>query len=126
MNRLTIPFAAFLFSLLVSTFAAEAQTSASAQAVPVASNPAGQVVMVYLYALNISSYNPTFDIGDQLIGGLNSTELHKKFFDKSAAVILNFVEESGYRVVGFSAVPAKITNNVGGLEGYAVLMERVR
>ena len=86
----------------------------------------GHVVVLYLHALN-NSFNPSFDTGGQLVGGLNSTELSAKFSRASAATIINFIVNKGYRVVGFAAKPAEIANNYGGgLEGYTVLLEKVR
>lgn len=82
--------------------------------------------MVYLYALN-NGYNASFDTGGQTIGGLSSADLSKKFFRASAATILNFVIENGYRVIGFSATEAKTFDGTGnGLEGYAVLLEQIK
>lgn len=89
------------------------------------------VAVVYLYALSNGSYrtryNVIFDINEQTIGGLSSAELSNKFRDMPAAPVLNFVEENGYHIVGFTATPAKNLNNTGGgLEGYAIFLERNR
>ena len=107
----------FSFLLLVGPAYAQA---------PAAPSQSAKVVVVYLYALK-NSYNPSFDTGGKLVGGLNSTELSTKFFRTSAATILNFMAENGYRVAGFAAKPAPIANNYGGgLEGYTVLLEQIR
>lgn len=89
------------------------------------------VAVVYLYALSNGSYrthyNVIFDINEQTIGGLSSTELSNKFRDMPTAPVLNFVEENGYHIVGFTATSAKNLNNTGGgLEGYAIFLERNR
>ncbi|MFC6225733.1 hypothetical protein ACFP2F_20980 [Hymenobacter artigasi] len=123
MKRIIPALTIIVFSLfLLLAPPAQAQAPASTAAI---SQP-GRVVVVYLYALK-NSYNPSFDTGGQLVGGLNSAELSTRFFRTSAATILNFMAENGYRVVGFAAKPAEIFNNSGGgLEGYTVLLEQVR
>ena len=116
-----------LLALAATTVPSRAQAPATTTAVP-----AGPLVaVVYLLARSNNtyrtSYNVVFDINEQTIGGLGSAELSDKFRDKPAAPVLNFMEENGYRVVGFTATPAKDLNNSGGgLEGYAIFMERTR
>ena len=99
---------------------------AQAPAAPTAPGQPGKVVMIYLYALN-NSYNPSFDTGGELVDGMNSSELSKKYYRTSFATVVNFMVEKGYRIVSCVAKPAPIINNSGGgLEGYTVLMEKVR
>ena len=116
-----------LLALAATTVPSRAQAPATTTAVSVGP----LVAVVYLLARSNNtyrtSYNVVFDINEQTIGGLGSAELSDKFRDKPAAPVLNFMEENGYRVVGFTATPAKDLNNSGGgLEGYAIFMERTR
>ena len=123
MKRITITVSLVICSLvLLLAPSARAQAPAVAAAI---SQP-GHVVVVYLNALN-NSFNPSIDTGGQLVGGLNSTQLSAKFTRASAATVINFIVDKGYRVVGFAAKPAPIANNYGGgLEGYTVLLEQIR
>lgn len=122
-----------LLLLALATMTAPARAQAPATEPPTATAvPAGPLVaVVYLYARSNNSYrtnyNVIFDINEQTIGGLSSADLSNKFREMSAAPVLNFMAEHGYRIVGFTATPAKNLNNSGGgLEGYAIFMERNR
>ena len=125
----------FLVSTILLLLALAATTVPSRAQAPATTTTAVSVgplvAVVYLLARSNNtyrtSYNVVFDINEQTIGGLGSAELSDKFRDKPAAPVLNFMEENGYRVVGFTATPAKDLNNSGGgLEGYAIFMERTR
>jgi hypothetical protein len=118
---LAISMAVFAFALLLAPTA-----SAQAPAAPTAPSLTGKVVVIYLYALS-DSYNPSFDTGGELVDGLNSSELSRKYYQTSFARVINFMVDKGYRIVSCVAKPAPIINNSGGgLEGYTVLMEKVR
>ena len=123
MKRFTLTVSTVVFSLfllLVSPVRAQAPAASLAPSQP------GKVVMIYLYALN-NSYNPSFDTGGELVDGLSSKDLSIKYFRTSMVAIINFMVEKGYRVISCVAKPAPIANNFGGgLEGYMVLMEKVR
>ena len=70
-------------------------------------------------------YDASFDTNGQSIGGLSEIELAKKFSKiKSAVAVLNFMAQNGYKVTGFSAVPAGTGRGNGpGFGGYAFLFE---
>ena len=115
--------------LALATVGLPARAQAPATTTAVAPGPL--VAVVYLYALSNNSYrtryNVIFDINEPAINGLDSTGLSKKFHDVPAAPVLNFMEENGYRIIGFTATPAKNLNNSGGgLEGYTIFLERNR
>lgn len=105
---------------------ARAQAPAQAPAADTAPSRPGKVVLIYLYALS-NSFNPSFDTGGELVDGMNSLELSRKYYQASMATVINFMVDKGYRLVSCVAKPAPIANNFGGgLEGYTVLMEKVR
>ena len=67
-----------------------------------------------------------FDTDGQSIGGLSETELKTKFTKvKSAASVMNFMAQNGYKVTGFSSTQAGTgRGNGGGFNGYAILFEQ--
>lgn len=69
-----------------------------------------------------------FDTDGQTIGNLSEIELNKKFIKvKSAASVVNFMSQNGYKVVGFSSTCAGSSRgDGGGFNGYAILFEKVK
>ena len=124
MKRISLAVPTVIFALIL-LLAPPARSQAPAAALMPPSQT-GKVVMIFLYAVN-SSYNPSFDTGGELVDGMNNLELSKKYYRTSFATVINFMVDKGYRVVSCVAKPAPIANNFGGgVEGYLVLMEKVR
>lgn len=107
---------------------------AHAQTAPPQANPAGagstQTVLVRLYEYR-HGFHAVFDTDGQPVAGLSEEELNKKFFKvASAASVVNFVVQNGYRVAGFAPIQDRthggVGDNGGGTAGYAVLCEQVR
>ena len=69
-----------------------------------------------------------FDTDGQTIGNLSEIELNKKFTKiKSAASVMNFMSQNGYKVVGFSSTCASSRRgDGGGFNGYAILFEKAK
>lgn len=97
-------------------------------ALPVAaqsSAPISRQVFVRI-ELVYRGWDAAFDTDGQSIGGLSEAELKTKFTKvKSAASVMNFMAQNGYKVVGFSSTQAGTgRGNGGGFDGYAILFEQ--
>lgn len=84
------------------------------------------VVVVVHYRL-FGDFRGLIDSGGQTINGLSEKQLNEKFKKvPSAANIVNFVSQAGYRAVGFSTVPGGVgAGTGGGMNGITILMEKI-
>lgn len=97
-----------------------AQTPAVAQS--------GASLSTQVFVRIVTSYrgwDAYFDTDGQRIGGLSEDDLKTKFTKvKSAAAVVNFMVQNGYKVAGFSSTQAGTgRGDGGGFNGYALLFE---
>ena len=111
---------------LLTLIYASLPSSTNAQTIS-PSTQVGKQVFVRLIS-GYRGYEAEFDTDGQNIGGLNEENLKNKLTKiKSAASVLNFMAQNGYRVSGFSSTQAGTGRGNGGeFNGYALLFEQIR
>ena len=97
---------------------AQAPAAASSSALP------GSQVFVRI-VMGYRGWDADFDTDGHRIGGLSEAELKTKFTKvQSAASVVNFMTQNGYRVAGFSSTQDGTNRGNGGsFNGYAMLFE---
>jgi hypothetical protein len=125
---------AFLFAVLL-VGQSQAQTTTAAVVPAGVSSPQLILVTVNWGAnmLGTTFLQATFDTGGRGLANLSEAELNKKYakvpMPASPASIINFVAQSGYRVVSFSTTQAGAgpdASRVSVTNGYVFLCEQVR
>lgn len=118
MKRLIV---AFVCQMLALASSANAQTGVSSTQIG-----KHRIVSVRVRVRD-SVYDAKFDTDGQNIGGLNETDLNKRFVKvNSGTSVINFVVQNGYRMVGFSSAQAGSGAGISeGSNGYVVLFEQV-
>ena len=124
MKHLILSLNALLFFL--STPAVQAQAAAPASSVAAA--PAAMALVQVYYTRK--GFKAEFDTDGQSLGGLSQAELNQKFkVVASPVAVINFVVQSGYRVVSFSTTQAGAGADLARVSvtnGYVFLCEPVR
>lgn len=123
-------FPSFLYCSLLVLLLAGGNVKAqdiSAPTVTPAAAPVKTMAIVYFYTHGYGSANlARFDLNGVTLDGLNEDALNQKFFRvNSAAMVLNFMAQHGYRAIGTVPMQHQILNSSGGdFDGYLVLFER--